>query len=135
MAQITVFGHVAEEPVLKQSQKGNAYVCFSLREHMGKGRWQTYQVWVWGSNAYRITRLGMKSGSLIWITGKLELVDCTVNHGKERTKILKLYCSDFGFLPKRRYSKADTMQSTGISDIEDLPVPEEIDGDRMPLPE
>ncbi len=135
MAQIHVFGYVMEDPIPKQSQTNNAYVCFPLREYLGKGRWQTYQVWAWGSNVHHMKRLGIKSGSLIWLTGKLELVDCTVNHGKERTKALKVFCNDFGYLPHSKNGKVDTKQSNGIADTQDLPIPEEIDGDRMPLPE
>ncbi len=135
MAQIHVFGYVEEDLIPKQSQTSIAYVCFHLREYLGKGRWQTYQVWVWGSDVHRMKRLGIKSGSLIWLTGKLELVDCTMDHGKVQTKVLKVYCSDFGYLPQRGTIKADTKQSTGIAAADDLPIPEEIDGDRMPLPE
>lgn len=135
MAQITVFGYVTEDPVPKQSQNSNAYMSFSLRENIGKGRWQTYQVWAWNQTVQRIIGLNVKSGSFIWLTGKLELVDCTVNHGKERTKVLKIYCSDFGYLPQRKSSKADAKQLSSIANTEVLPIPEEIDGDRMPLPE
>ncbi len=135
MAQITVFGYVSEDPVPKQSQAKNAYVCFQLREYLGKGRWQTYQVWAWEPCVQRIIRLNVKRGSFIWLTGRLELVDCTVKQGKEKTKVLKVYCSELGYLPHRKNSQADAEMSTGMMDLPEYPVAQEIDGDRMPLPE
>lgn len=135
MAQITVFGYVAENLVPKQSQKETAYVCFQLREYMGKGRWQTYQVWAWGSIVARMERLGIKEGSLIWLTGSLELVDATIKHGREKTKLLKVYCSDVGYLPRPKRSKQDAENETAAVQPECSPPPETLDGDRMQLPE
>ncbi len=133
MAQITVFGSVSEDLILKRSQRNIAYVSFHLRELLGKGRFQTFEVWVWGSDADRIMRLGMNKGSLIWVSGSMELVDSTQQNGKERTKILKVYCKDFGYLP--RLKCADQIAQQGITDADSVPVPKELDGDRMPLPE
>ena len=91
MAQIQVIGYVDADLQLKQSQKETAYVSFYLKEQIGKGRWQTYQVWAWSNLAARMERLGVKEGSLIWLTGSVELVDCTTKHGQEKTKLLKIY--------------------------------------------
>ena len=135
MAQITVFGCVMEDPIPKQSQNQIAYACFSLREHLGKGRVQIFQVWVWGNDVARITQLGIKAGSLIWISGSMELVDCTQQHGKERTKILKVFCRDFGYLPKQKGTGQIASNETGISCPVPPPLVKELDGDRMPLPE
>ena len=134
MAQIQVIGYVDADLQLKQSQKETAYVCFQLKEHIGKGRWQTYQVWAWGNLAARMERLGVKEGSLIWLTGSLELVDCTVKQGKEKTKLLKVYSSDFGFIPRRKTERQDADKGT-TAPVEPEPTPEVLDGDRMQLPE
>lgn len=135
MAQITVFGYVADNLVPKQSQRNVAYVCFYLKEHVGKARWQTYQVWVWGNDVTRITQLGIKKDGLIWLSGSLELVDSTANQGKERTKILKVYAKDFGYLPYRRNARQDTQRTQSIPQPVPPPEPEILDGDRMPLPD
>ena len=134
MAQIQVIGYVNADLQLKQSQKETAYVCFQLNEHLGKGRLQTYQVWAWGNLAARMERLGVKEGSLIWLTGSVELVDCTVNHGREKTKLLKIYSSDFGFITRRRFERQDADKGTAAP-VEPEPTPEVLDGDRMQLPE
>ena len=134
MAQIQIIGYVDTDLQLKQSQKETAYVCFSIKEHLGKGRWQTYQVWAWGNLAARMERLGVKEGSLIWLTGSLELVDCTVKQGKEKTKLLKVYSSDFGFIPRRKTERQDADKGTAAP-VEPDPIPDVLDGDRMQLPE
>ena len=134
MAQIQVIGYVDADLQLKQSQKETAYVSFYLKEQIGKGRWQTYQVWAWSNLAARMERLGVKEGSLIWLTGSLELVDCTVKQGKEKTKLLKVYCSDFGFIPRRKTERQDADKGTAAP-VEPDPTPDVLDGDRMQLPE
>ena len=134
MAQIQIIGYVDTDLQLKQSQMETAYVCFTIKEHLGKGRWQTYQVWAWGNLAARMERLGVKEGSLIWLTGSLELVDCTVKQGKEKTKLLKVYSSDFGFIPRRKTERQDADKGTAAP-VEPDPTPDVLDGDRMQLPE
>ena len=99
MAQIFAFGRVENDLVPKKSQKDSTYVCFGFTEQTGKGQFQYYQVWAWDDEVSRLARLGVKKGSRLWITGTQQLVDCTAGHGKERTKILKIYLSNFGFLP------------------------------------
>ena len=101
MAQIFAFGRVENDLVPKKSQKDSTYVCFGFTEQTGKGQFQYYQVWAWDDEVSRLARLGVKKDSRLWITGTQQLVDCTAGHGKERTKILKIYLSNFGFLPGR----------------------------------
>ena len=133
MAQIQVIGYVETALQLKQSQKGTAYVSFYLKEHLGKGRCQTYQVWAWGNLAARMERLDVKEGNLLWLTGSLELVDCTVKHGQEKAKLLKIYCSDFGYIPRRRAERQDTDHGTAAP-ADPEASPEVLDGDRVQLP-
>ena len=135
MAQITVFGTVTEDLVLKHSQRNIAYISFHLREHLGNGRFQTFQVWVWSSDADRIIRLGIHKGSLIWVSGSMELVDSTQQHGKERTKVLKIYCKDFGHLPRNKDEDQFAQHENSITEAGSIPAPKELDGDRMQLPE
>ncbi len=135
MAQITAFGYVAEDLIPKQSQKKQPYVSFLFREPIRNSRWQTYQVWVWGDDVARILRLGVKKGSLVWISGALELVDCTAKQGTEKTRMLKVYCRDFGYLPDRKHSGQRNPKENEPLSQDQLPPPSEIDGDRMALPE
>lgn len=136
MAQIFAFGRVENDLVPKKSQKDSTYVCFGFTEQTGKGQFQYYQVWAWDDEVSRLARLGVKKDSRLWITGTLQLVDCTADHGKERTKILKIYLSNFGFLPNRisKEGSTDFPNEPGTADAAPPPV-EVLDGERESLPE
>ena len=107
MAQVFVFGCVTADLQLKQSQKQTPYVSFDLAEHIGYGDGQRtiyYQVWAWREDALRLIRLKVKKGSMIWITGSLELVDCTSQNGNVKTKRLKISLDNCGYMPSWKKS-------------------------------
>ena len=133
MAQINVIGYVIEDIVLKQSRKGNAYVCFFVKEYTGKGRSQGYQVWVWENILPKLQRLKIRKGSLVWVTGSVELVDSTIKNGQEKTKMLKVYCSDIGIIRTRPAVNPPAESRNAESASPGFP--EELDGDRDQLPE
>lgn len=141
MAQIFVFGRVTADLTLKTGQSGSTYLSFNLAENIGYGdrqRTQYYQVWAWDTDAPRLVRAGVKRGSLLWIAGSLELVDCTEMNGEAKTKLLKVSLNDWGFVPVGKAKQNNDVHSgsmepptdfTGYSDSEEL------DGDREFLPE
>ena len=133
MAQINVIGNVSNDVVLKQSHKGNAYVCFFVKEYLGKSRSQDYQIWVWENLIPKLQRLKIRKGSCVWITGSLEFVDATTKGGQEKVKMLKIYCSDIDVIRVRPAFKppAESMNAESTSPG----LPEELDGDRNQLPE
>lgn len=136
MAEIQVLGQVEQELVLQKSCKDTVYVCFNLKEQARKGRTQSYQVWAWGEDASRLKRKKVGKGSLIWLTGTMELVDCTSNQGKDQVKLLKVYLSNWGFLPSQhtKGSFGAAKQEPEISTP--VPTPDRVlDGDREFLPE
>lgn len=133
MAQINVVGYVAEDIVPRSSQKGNAYVYFFVKEYLGKGRSQGYQVWVWENILPKLQRLKIKKGSLVWVTGSIELVDSITKDGKEKTKYLRIYCNDIGIVLNRLSSQPPAESMNAESTPESLPV--ELNGDRNQLPE
>ena len=141
MAQVFVFGYVTADLQLKQSQKQTPYVCFDLAEHIGFGNGQRtiyYQVWTWGEDALRLIRLKIKKGSMIWISGSQELVDCTSQNGDVKTKRLKVYLDNCGFLPDwqskdQKLSLPDCQETAAPANS--LPPREILDGERETLPE
>lgn len=137
MAQVLVFGHVTADLEVKKSQKDSTYVCFYLREQTGKGRTQSYQVWAWNGDVSRLVDQGVKKGSLVWITGTQQLVDSTTDQGKTKTKLLKVYLTNWGFVPGWRPNKshADVKNDPEILPDSILPPMEVLDGDRVSLPE
>ena len=133
MAQINVIGYVSNDVVMKQSQKGNAYVCFYVKEYLGKSRSQDYQIWVWGHLIPKLQRLKIRKGSCVWVTGSLELVDGTTKDGQEKIKMLKVYCSDIDLIRIQPAFKppAESRNAESVSPG----LPKELDGDRNQLPE
>ena len=133
MAQINVIGYVVQDITLKQSQKGNAYVHFFLKENIGQGRLQSYQVWIWDHLVPKLKRLKIKKGSLIWVTGSLELVDFIAKDGQEPFKLLKINCNDLGIIRVNPATNSAAESKTAESVPTGLPVI--LDGDRDQLPE
>ena len=136
MAQIFAFGRVENDLAPKKSQKDSTYVCFGFTEQTGKGQFQYYQVWAWDDEVSRLIQLGIKKESRLWITGTQRLVDCTAGRGKEKDKVLKIYLSDFGFLPGHfpKESPADFPNDPETAAAAPPPV-EVLDGERESLPE
>ena len=81
MAQIYVFGRVMHELTPKESQSKQPYVCFDLVERSGGEHPNFYQVWARGDQVARLTRLKVKKGSMIWLTGSQKLVDVRQKDG------------------------------------------------------
>lgn len=76
MAQIHVIGRITADLDLKYGQSGNPYVRFSLAENLGSkehARVQYYQVWAWNEDAVRLNDSKVRKGSLVRISGTLEL--------------------------------------------------------------
>ncbi len=134
MAQIHVIGQVTHDLAPRKSQKGSAYVCFQLKEWTGKGRFQSYQVWAWNEDVSRLIRANVRKGSLIWLTGTQELVDCTEGTNSRRTMLLKVYLTNWGFLPGAR-QQSGSAEPPDEPSVFSPPPAQVLDGDREPLPE
>ncbi len=137
MAQIFVLGRVENNLEVKKSQNHSSYVCFYVKEQTGPGQTQSYQVWAWDTDVSRLIRMGVKKGSLVWFTGTMKLVDSTENHGRDRTKLLKVYLTNWGYVPSW-HSRRDHTNGSGDSEsLPDTSIPsaEVLDGDRESLPE
>ena len=132
MAQINVIGYVAQDIVPKQSQKGTAYVHFFFKENTGNSRNQSYLVWCGENTLPKLQRLKIKKGSLIWVTGSLELVDKLTKEDQETTKMLKIYCNDLGIIRINPLSNSSAEPRNAESTPKSFP--DELDGDRNQLP-
>lgn len=119
----------------KESQSKQPYVCFDLVERSGGEHPNFYQVWARGDQVARLTRLKVKKGSMIWLTGSQKLVDVRQKDGAT-VKKLKVWLTDFGFLPGQS-SRAKAEHEQHDSDAAaTAPAPSEVmDGDRESLPE
>ena len=143
MAQAIVFGRVTADFEMHTSQNKNPYVRFDLAETIGYGKYakpQYTQVWAGGKFADNLIKGKVKKGSLIWVSGSLELEEFTKKDGVTKDKRLKIWLKDWGFVdpgrPKHNKADADDQH-----DHEPQPSPAApaqtgiIDGERDPLPE
>lgn len=136
MSQLFAMGRVTTDLELKTSTNGNKYTQFSLMERINFGenaRNQFVQIWAWGNLAQQLIQLGVKTGSLVWVSGSLELEDYVKKDGKTRDKRLKLKLKDWGFVPRDKITKKQKGTSTS-HDASSGKVGV-IDGDRETLPE
>lgn len=135
MAQIHVFGQVMHDLIPKESQSKQPYVCFDLMERSGGEQPGFYQVWARGDQVARLTRLKVKKGSMIWLTGSQKLVDVRQKDGTT-VKKLKIWLTDFGFLPGQSSRAKAEHEQHGSDAAATAPSPSEVmDGDRESLPE
>ena len=136
MSQLFAIGRVTTNLELKTSTNGNKYTQFSLMERINFGenaRNQFIQVWAWGNLAQQLIQLGVKTGSLVWVSGSLELEDYVKKDGKTQDKRLKLKLKDWGFVPRDKITKKQKGTSTSLDAASDKVGV--IDGDRETLPE
>jgi single-stranded DNA-binding protein len=140
MSDLRSYGWVTNDLEAKTSSRNKLYVRFGLAEKIGYGEsvhTQYYDVWAWEQIARSLINFGVKKGSLIWIHGSLELVDCTKRDGVTQDKRMKVKLYEWRCAQKERdKSEASHLKEEGV-----LPEPEAIgpvavvDGEREALPE
>lgn len=87
MSQLFTTGKVISNLELKASAKQNLYIHFTLVEQIGYGEQmhsQFIHVWAWGYQAEQLKRLGVRKGSIIWVSGALELEEFVNRDGSTR---------------------------------------------------
>ena len=136
MAQIHVIGRITADLELKYGQSKNPYVRFDLAENIGRGdraRVQYYQVWAWSENAVRLIHSSAKKGSLVRISGTLELEVYAKQDGFTTDKRMKISLSSFDLLSVSKGNGHVTNASQELT-VDHPTALGGIDGDRDPLP-
>lgn len=136
MAQIHVIGRITADLELKYSQSKNPYVRFNLAENIGckeRARVQYYQVWAWNEDAIRLVNSKVMKGSLVCISGTLELEVFTKQDGFTTDKRMKVLLNNWDFIPAGNRRSIDAAAQLDLA--ADPPTAlGGIDGDREPLP-
>lgn len=136
MAQIHVIGRITADLELKYSQSKNPYVRFNLAENIGskeRARVQYYQVWAWNEDAIRLVNSRVMKGSLVCISGTLELEVFTKQDGFTTDKRMKVLLNNWDFIPAGNRRSMDAAAQLDLA--ADPPTAlGGIDGDREPLP-
>ena len=67
----------------------------------------------------------------------MQLVDCTEEQGKVRTKVMKVFLTNWGYLPAKQsiLNQMEKENDTGQMPDSQIPPAEAMDGDRTALPE
>lgn len=137
MAQVYVIGRVTADLELKTSIHERPYVRFDIAENIGskdRVRTQYLQICAMGGDAERIVRARVKKGSLVWISGSLELEVFTKKDGITTDKRLKILLDNWGFVPVGAGRADNNAQNNDPPEMaaESVAV---IDGERDTLPE
>lgn len=141
MGQIHVVGLVTTDLVLQESLSHNPYVRFSMKEYLGNGRFQVYQVWAYGWAAEHLVKWKVKAGTILDVNGPVFLEDYTEKDGVTLRQRLKIIYKDGGpvLLTSGKYARKSQKEPTtpAASPPADgvPPTGAPLDGDRMPLPE
>lgn len=136
-------GRVTADFELQTSTNGVPYVRFGIAETLGYGetaRTQYLQVWAWREDAARLIKRKVKKGSLIWVSGSLEMESYQKRDGNTTDKRLKVTLDNWDFIPggKASAGRTDTEDPHAGSSpaaLQSRALPGgEIDGDREHLP-
>ena len=143
MSQVYTIGRVTADFELKMSQQMNPYVRFSIAENIGYGqnaKAQFLQVWARKEHAENLIKAHVKKGSLIWVSGSVELEEFMKKDATTLDKRLKIELSNWGFVAVGK-PKSDTNSQTQLNgelggDFPSGSIPSggEIDGNREELP-
>ena len=137
MAQVNVIGRITADLELKTSEKSNPYVRFDIAENIGSRQalhTQYFQVCAWGEDANRLMKAQAKKGSLIWVTGSLELEPYTKRDGISIDKRMKILLDNWGFVPVGRAGSSKQEPTPPESKIPPKQEYDGIDGERDALP-
>jgi len=140
MAQVHIIGRVtANLEMQESSQTKQPYIRFSIAETIGYGerlKTQYAQVWVWGQHAEQMIQCKVRKGSLIRVSGSLELEEYAKKDGTTTDKRLKVKMESWGYVSAGKSKKGLPDNGTQPDNEPDFPEPSGmIDGERDPLPE
>lgn len=138
MAQVYVIGRVTADLEPKTSVNERLYVRFDLAENIGNKehmRTQYLQICAMGGDAERIVRARVRKGSLIWVSGSLELEVFTKKDGITTDKRLKVLLDNWGFVPIGSSKAERFVPDTAPPKMAVAESASVIDGERETLPE
>lgn len=139
MSQLYTVGRVISDPEPKVSSRNTSYASFLFVERVGIGDYahdQYIMVYAKEPLANRLIKAGVRSRSLVWLAGALELVEYTKKSDGTRDKGLRLMLSDWGYLPADRWQGSKPQSGTREPEVEgtDGVRAAVINGDRESLP-
>ena len=102
LTQITLMGRVTADLEIQTSTNGTDYIQFNVAVNKGFGEQEHpnfYQCVLFGKATERISKAGVKKGSLLFITGDLDLVEFTRKADNSKGTIAKITVHDWSYVP------------------------------------
>lgn len=99
---ITLTGRVTADLELQTSSNGTEYIQFNVAVNKGYGEQEHanfYQCVLFGKAAERLNKAGVKKGSLLFITGDLDLVEYTRKADGSKAMIPKITVYEWNCVP------------------------------------
>lgn len=99
---ITLTGKVTADLEIQTSPNGNEYIQFNVAVNKGYGEQEHanfYQCILFGKAAERLSKAGVKKGSLLFITSDLDLVEYTHKSDGSRGMIPKITVYEWNYVP------------------------------------
>lgn len=100
--QISLMGRVTADLEIQTSTNGTDYIQFNVAVNKGFGEQEHpnfYQCVLFGKATERISKAGVKKGSLLFITGDLDLVEFTRKADSSKGMIPKVTVYDWNYVP------------------------------------
>lgn len=100
--QITLMGRVTADLEIQTSAGGTDYIQFNVAVNKGYGEQEHanfYQCVLFGKATERISKAGVKKGSLLFITGDLDLVEYTRKADGSKGMIPKITVYEWNYVP------------------------------------
>ena len=121
---ITLTGRVTADLELQTSQNNTEYVQFNVAVNKGFGEQEHpnfYQCVLFGKAAERISKAGVKKGSLLFITGDLDLVEFTRKADGSKGMLPKITVYEWNYIPTGKRTEggnanADSSAPAGTDD-------------------
>ena len=100
--QISLMGRVTADLEIQTSTNGTDYIQFNVAVNKGFGEQEHpnfYQCVLFGKATERISKAGVKKGSLLFITGDLDLVEYTRKSDGSKGMIPKITVYEWNYIP------------------------------------
>ncbi len=114
--QISLMGRVTADLEIQTSTNGTDYIQFNVAVNKGFGEQEHanfYQCVLFGKAAERLSKAGVKKGSLLFITGDLDLVEYTRKSDGSKGMIPKITVYEWNYVPTGKRAEGGNAHTGG----------------------
>ena len=114
--QISLMGRVTADLEIQTSTNGTDYIQFNVAVNKGYGEQEHanfYQCVLFGKAAERLSKAGVKKGSLLFITGDLDLVEYTRKSDGSKGMIPKITVYEWNYVPTGKRAEGGNANTGG----------------------